>query len=603
MDHRPAEDRRRSAFAAAAFSLLIPGLGHVYLGRWSRALAWAASPILLVALAAGLLATPGTRAWLLEAVLTDSVLTGLLVLVAIDLVYRLVCVLDAWRIARSGAARGAPGVAFASGAGLLAVLLILGGSHVAMARPVLVALGTLHAITTGPGEDEEPSLDPSLLASLRPRTPPPTPTPDPSFPVEPTPTPEPTPTQGPRWDEGGRLSVLLVGTDGGRPGGGSLTDTMIVVTVDTRTKQSAFISIPRDMEGVPIPRAWPAAASFGGVFPYSVNLVAVTARGNPDAWAPASERRHKGFAALKGVLGELYGLGIDYYVAVDLSGFRGVIDTLGGTVIDVQNPVYDYHYPADDGRSGHMKLYVQPGIQYMDGREALGYARARKLTSDFDRADRQQRVVTSVREQVDLATLLSPGVIDGLLRSVKADIRTDIPVNKIPKLVQLAQEIDLDDRISLVLTPPTFGAECYLQAACPDDYQLVANVARIRSAVSNVFKADREEARTRQRLLEEGAVVHVLNGTRLPNTRTTRVADTLAGLGLDAVVPPVLAGRADRDDHAKTVIIAWNGAQDEMPLAGEVLTRELGGRLESRDDPSATSDYTVIVGASTVPPA
>jgi len=606
MDQRPTAGRRRSAFAAAAFSLLFPGLGHAYLGRWSRALAWAVLPILLIALVSGLWVSPGTRELLLEAVLTDGVLTGLLVLVAIDLVYRLLCVLDAWRIARMGvtgrATGNAAGAAVASVAGLVAVILVLGGSHVAVARPVMVALGTLQAINPGPGEEEEPSLDPALLASLQPKTPPPTATPDPSFPAEPTPTPEPTPTQGPRWDEGGRLSVLLVGTDGGRPGGGSLTDTMIVVTVDTRTKQSAFISIPRDMQGVPIPREWPAAASFGGVFPYSINLLAVTARGNPDAWAPGAERRHKGFAALKGVLGELYGLDIDYYVAVDLSGFRGVIDALGGAMIDVQIPVFDYHYPADDGHSGHMKIYVQPGIQYMGGRDALAYARARKLTSDFDRADRQQRVVTSVREQVDLSALLAPGVIEDLLRTVRSDIRTDIPVSKIPKLAQLAQEIDLDERISLVLTPPTFGSECYLQPACAGDYELVANVGRIRSAVSSVFKADREEARTRQKLLDEGAVVHVLNGSRLANTRTSRVADALAGLGLDAIVPPVAAGRADRDDYAEAVIIAWNGARDELPLAGDVLARELGVTVEQRDDPLATSDYTVIVGASTTPP-
>ena len=65
----------------------------------------------------------------------------------------------------------------------------------------------------------------------------------------------------------------------------------------------------------------------------------------------------------------------------------------------------------------------------------------------------------------------------------------------------------------------------------------------------------------------------------------------------------VAAGRADRDDYSKTVIIAWNGAKDEMPLAGEVLARELGVKVERRDDPLATSDYTVIVGASTTPPS
>ena len=71
-------------------------------------------------------------------------------------------------------------------------------------------------------------------------------------------------------------------------------------------------------------------------------------------------------------------------MAVDLSSFRDIIDQLGGVVIDVQNPVYDAKYPADDGR-GNLKLYIPPGMQYMNGQQALAYARSRHATSDFDR--------------------------------------------------------------------------------------------------------------------------------------------------------------------------------------------------------------------------
>jgi LCP family protein required for cell wall assembly len=596
--------RPRSAFAAAVFSLIFPGLGHAYLGRWSRALAWAVLPILLIALVAGLAVTPATLERLKEAALTRDVLTGLLVFLVVDLVYRVLCMLDAWRLARRTGRGHAPVAALASVAGLVAVILVGGASHVAIARPVMIAMSVIESVE---GEDPdllEESFDPGLVASLAPRTPPPTATPDPSAtPAPPTPTPEPTPSQGPPWDEGGRLSILLVGIDGGRPGGGSLTDTMIVITVDPKTKQTAFISLPRDMERVPIPREWPAYDQYGGFYSYPINTVFSSARINPGLWAPkVTAPRAKGYAALAGVLGELYGLKIDYWVSVDLSGFRGALDALGGVMVDVQNPVYDYHYPADDGVSGHMKIYVPPGLQYMDGRHALAYARARKLTSDFDRADRQQRVVTSLREQVDLSALLAPGVIGDLLKTIKKDVRTDIPVGKIPKLISLAQSIDLDQRISMVLTPPTYGSECYLQAACPNDYQLIANVPRIRQAVSNVFKQDRELARQRQRLLAEGAVVHVLNGTRANNVRSTRVADRLAELGLDAVVPPIGGGAADRDDYPKTVLIAWNGAEREMPIAAKLLADRLGVKVTKRDDETAQADFTVIVGSSTVPP-
>ena len=151
-------------------------------------------------------------------------------------------------------------------------------------------------------------------------------------------------------------------------------------------------------------------------------------------------------------------------------------------------------------------------------------------------------------------------------------------MGKTPKLVPLAQTIDLDERISLVLTPPTFGSECYLQPACPNDYS--AHRRRRRASAPpwrNVFKARPRASPSSDRpLLDEGAIVHVLNGTRPRNTRTTRVADALAELGLDAVVPPIAGGAADRDDYPKAVIVAWNGAQKAMPLAARVLADALG---------------------------
>ena len=50
VERRP---RQRSAFAAAFLSLLFPGLGHAYAGAYPRALAFAAAPLLIVALVGG----------------------------------------------------------------------------------------------------------------------------------------------------------------------------------------------------------------------------------------------------------------------------------------------------------------------------------------------------------------------------------------------------------------------------------------------------------------------------------------------------------------------------------------------------------------------
>ena len=98
----------KSPFAAAFLSLLFPGLGHAYAGAYQRALGFAAPPILLVALLAGIVA-PGRAAELIAFLLTPWVLPGVFVLNLLLLVYRLVAIVDAYRVTAYLNALGASG--------------------------------------------------------------------------------------------------------------------------------------------------------------------------------------------------------------------------------------------------------------------------------------------------------------------------------------------------------------------------------------------------------------------------------------------------------------------------------------------------------------
>ena len=230
--------------------------------------------------------------------------------------------------------------------------------------------------------------------------------------------------------------------------------------------------------------SWAAHRVFGGEYENKINTLYTVARGRPDLF-PGNDRQ-RGYEALMGALGELYGLDISRYVAVDLDSFRAIVNTLGGVVVDVQLPVMDRGYPTDDGR-GKLKLYVPPGMARMNGQEALAYARSRHASSDFDRSARQQRVVTSVRDQTDVDSLLAPGVLNGLVRQLKRDVKTNIPIKELPELLSLAQRIELDKRRTLVLAPPAYGTECY---PCPPDglYRLRADVPAIRRAAGNILR-------------------------------------------------------------------------------------------------------------------
>jgi len=114
--------------------------------------------------------------------------------------------------------------------------------------------------------------------------------------------------------------------------------------------------------------------------------------------------------------------------------------------------------------------------------------------------------------------------------------------------------------------------------------------------VQNIFKRDRAEVERAERMKGEGAVVDVLNGTPGSNLWVTRAADYLASMGVNAAVPPVNGGLADRDDYEGTTILVLNGARGEMPETVAYLEQLFETTATDADDPDATADIVVIVG-------
>ena len=617
---------RRSAFAAAFLSFLFPGLGHAYLGRWLRALLWAALPIIGIAAVAGL-GMSYTRDDLIELVASPDFLNFLLLFLVLDAIYRFLAVLDAYRLA-SDARVGNASSRILSIAGLVALSVVIVGSHVAIARPVMYA-NDLYASLEDNAGDESEVIGADELVQLggsdfeliteeltQQKTPKPGSKADPEATEEATeeptaePTPEPTEEaqeetpepQTAEWDGKGRLNVLLIGQDGGRQGindSSLLTDTMITISVDPTTGRLAFISLPRDASNIPLPKNWPAYRALGGKWNNKINTLYTTARSRSDLF-PGNDK-NRGYNALMGALSELYGLDIEYYMAVDLNSFRDVVQTLGGVVIDVQLPVMDDAYSTSDGR-GKLKLYVPPGMMKMNGQDALAYARSRHGSSDFDRSARQQRVITSVRDQTDISELLgNPSRITDLVKQLSKDVKTNIPPKLVPKMLSLADDLDLDGRENLVLSSARYVETCY-PCGSSGLWMLKAKPAAIKADVKNVFSTSKAKQRQINKVRDEGAVVYVLNGEGGRNTKAIDIASNLSDKGMDAIVPPVNDGKAESTDFGNTVIRVYNGAEEDMPQTFKRLKSLLKDKkrsVEFIDNPDAQADFTVVVGGKT----
>ncbi len=597
----PRPPRSRSAFAAAFLSLVFPGLGHAYAGAWTRALAFAALPLLLIALLGGI-ALRADRAELLGTIIDPGVLTAIFIGNILALVYRVVAAIDAWQVARFLNANDASGDGRAgrsrlplnpvSAAGLIAVVLVIGAGHLAIARYNVLALDLVNCVFNEDGTSDcsEPADTPPPGASGSADA---GDTPDPSDAAAPSPTDAvPTPEPGasgtlaptlPPWDGKERLNVLLVGADT-RPGDATFnTDTLIVVSVDPVSKQVAMFQVPRDMVDVPVPAN--AQGTWGSIYGGKINSWLTQNRNRGDLW-PGKTSTARGFNALKAILGQLYGLDIRYYIKVDFQGFRKVVDTLGGVQINVQMPVYESQYPA--GGTALRRVYIPAGPQHMTGAQALIYARSRHRAAggDFDRGRRQQRVLLSLREQMNAQSIIAnlPSLVDALKRSIS----TDVPTSQLPKLLALAESVDTRDIRSYVFAPNFYATECL---DCPPrGYIITPNIARIRNAVRNAFNVSPDLLDIRDRLGSEAANVWLYNASG-KNGLATRAADYLTYYGLEASAPNKKVPTAPA-----TRIVVYNGAEKEMPETIKYLEQLYGTTVTTATDPSVTVDIIVTLG-------
>lgn len=587
-----ARPRARSPFTAAFLSLIFPGLGHAYAGAPTRALLFATPPILLIALTGGIVIRMG-QFQLLGAFL--QLVGAIFAFNLIALVYRLIAIVDAYRVteylnAYAASGDGRLGKARMpknplSLAGLAAVILVMASAHVVVARYDLLAQDALGScIFVDEGSDtgcDTADASPTPVDSgpvNATDTPTDAPTPDPSFLGTPVPS-----VDIPPWDGKERLNILLIGSDEQR--GGHNTDTMIVVSVDPVTKQVAMFSLPRDTVDVPVPPG-PAQRVWGRDYGQKINSFFANNRRRSDLW-PGNDRT-RGYNALKSILGELYDLKIRYFVEVNFDGFKKVVDAVGGVTVNVQVPVSDDEFPGTTGRT--QRLYIPSGLQHMDGEQALRYARSRHTSTDFDRGARQQRLLLSLRQQADPQALIPK--LPELVAALKSTVRTDIPVSQLDELLGLASQVDTANIRSYVFAPPLYSQDT---CADPRGCVVIPNIARIKQAVKNAFTADPRDEALRQSLASEGGHLWVVNGTS-DSSRGPALAGYLEYRGLAASAP---RGRPKGSVPANTVITVYNGAEEKLASTIAYLEKTFGVQVKMKADPTIPVDIVITVGRNT----
>lgn len=213
------------------------------------------------------------------------------------------------------------------------------------------------------------------------------------------------------YQEKGVHNILLIGTDERRAGDTERSDTMILLSINPGTKKIIMTSILRDSY-VEIP-------GYG-----KSRLNAAYQRGGAALLAQTIEQNFK--------------VGIDYYAKVDFYSFVDIVDAVGGVMIDVDEGEMNYvngylnEINALLGAPAGDSYLTAPGIQLLNGKQALSYARIRYIGTDFQRTQRQREILQGVMANAKQA---NPKTLLTLLDTVLPQIKTDIPEHEMTTLI------------------------------------------------------------------------------------------------------------------------------------------------------------------------
>jgi LCP family protein required for cell wall assembly len=372
----------------------------------------------------------------------------------------------------------------------------------------------------------------------------------------------------------GRINILLLGVGGSSHPGGSLADTIQVYSIDPINKSASIVSIPRDLY---VTRANGTKSKINAVYADAVSNCTKTKNSCPaDVDA--------GGQAMKEVVGTILDLPIHYFIRIDFDGFAKVIDTLGGIQINVEKPLNDPFFP-DAQLKGYEPLYIPAGLQTMTGSKALKYARSRETTSDFDRARRQQQVINAVKDKaLKLNVLANPKKLTDILNTLGAHLRTDIKLDEMKRLAELAGQINTDSTKTKVLDTAADGPLKSINDPIAGYIILPKKGANDYTDLRLVTYP----LLTEPYVTKEAATVMVINASGSDKVGVARIA-TLKALGYTVV---------DGAAAAKTQPTSTIAAISDKPYSVSLLKHRFNAANAKTSTTAKTADIVLTLGVS-----
>lgn len=393
-----------------------------------------------------------------------------------------------------------------------------------------------------------------------------------------------TPLKG---ETNGRVNILLAGDSVDDPdhGGATLTDSILLLSIDTQKHTAFLLSIPRDL-WVYIPRL----SSYQKI--NTANTVTnFNAAGYPSG----------GMGELEQVVQTQLGIPIDYYGLMDYGAFKDSVDAVGGVTITIQSPdprgLYD----------PYTNLKLPNGPVTLTGQQALNLARARGdgpgaygfPDSDFDRTAHQRQLFLAVSAKAkSLGVLANPVRISDLFNALGNNFQTDLNFQNVLRLIQITKNINLNDIQSYAFSSTISSTSAnpilknYIDPASGEEALIPSSGIGDFGQLQQYY----QQLISNNPVVKETPSVVVLNASNV-NGLASQQRTTLESKGYN------VTAIADANSEYPTTMIVDN-TQGKKPNSLKQLEQLYQGTVVSGDTGSAqaneagnyTADFVVILG-------
>jgi LCP family protein required for cell wall assembly len=392
-----------------------------------------------------------------------------------------------------------------------------------------------------------------------------------------------TPLKG---ESAGRVNILLAGDSADDPGhaGAQLTDSILLLSIDTQNHTAFLLSIPRDL--------WvyvPGMSSYQKI--NAANSVTnFSASGYPSG----------GMGELEQIIETQLGIPIDYYGLMDYGAFKDSVDAVGGVTITVNSPDPRGLYDPNTSTK------LPNGPVTLTGQEALNLARARGdgygsygfPNSDFDRTEHQRQLFVAVASKAkSLGVLSNPVKVSDLFSAFGNNFQTDLSLQNVLRLIQVTKSINLNSLQSYAFSSTLSGStnpllENYVDPASGEDALAPTAGTGNYGGLEQYY----EQLTSNNPVVKEAPSVVILNGSNVDGLaskeRTLLESD---GFNVTAVADA-------NNEYPSTMVINTVGAT--KPNSLKLLQKLFPGQTAVGDTTPAeateaqgyTSDFVVVLG-------